>query len=573
MESAKNLKNKTLEKNKSREKLVNQRMNIAKDLKKILKSTDNYDKNKAKVKDETFDKGRKFKQMMGSKVNNNKYEKIEKEQDYPSQLIIKLLSIQGDELCSDMTVPINTTTLDLNIMVNKLKKTEELSSYVFLIDNLEIKTNLLETVKKLPKFDSEKIVKIVYRPESLFSVKPLTRASSTLEGHTDSILTVQFSPDGKHLASGGGDCIVRFWDTNTETPMFDTILTEEGKEVEPIVGHINWVLCLSFSPCGTMLASGSVDGVFIIWDPLTGKPKTRGIKAHSKWITSLVWKPLHLDQDCKFILTTSKDGYFKLWNIQTQHCYLSVNAHEDSITKAIWSGENFIYTCSQDKLIKVWEENGVCAKVLKGHAHWINTMTINNDFILRTGCFDFYDEESKSKFILAEDLSGLRSQMHDYAVKRYNKYKEKVNTYEKIVTGSDDFTLILWDPLNSDKPVSRMTGHQGLVNHVCFSPDTFYLASASFDKCIKVWNGHTGEFLFNLRGHVGPVYQIAWSADSRLLLSGSKDSTLKCWNVKVKRLMFELPGHADEVFCVDWSPDGEKAVSGSKDRRLRIWKN
>lgn len=92
-----------------------------------------------------------------------------------------------------------------------------------------------------------------------------------------------------------------------------------------------------------------------------------------------------------------------------------------------------------------------------------------------------------------------------------------------------------------------MTGHQGLVNHVQFSPDTFFLASASFDKSIKIWNGHTGAFLFNFRGHVGPVYQIAWSADSRLLLSGSKDSTLKCWNVKVKRLMHELPGHADEV--------------------------
>ena len=93
-----------------------------------------------------------------------------------------------------------------------------------------------------------------------------------------------------------------------------------------------------------------------------------------------------------------------------------------------------------------------------------------------------------------------------------------------------------------------------LVNHVYFSPDGQWVASASFDKSVKLWNGTTGKFVAAFRGHVGPVYQIrfellydfclsqsfllyrqsscfmlpySWSADSRLLLSGSKDSTLK----------------------------------------------
>lgn len=60
-----------------------------------------------------------------------------------------------------------------------------------------------------------------------------------------------------------------------------------------------------------------------------------------------------------------------------------------------------------------------------------------------------------------------------------------------------------------------------------FSPDARYIASASFDKSIKLWCGRTGAFIDTLRGHVQAVYQIAWSADSRLLVSGSADSTLK----------------------------------------------
>lgn len=551
-----------MDKNKNSRNQLNKINGLARDVKNVLKSKDNYDINKKKVKSEIIiNKNPKFE----GKKNYRNNVPVETDKSYPSEVVIKFLSMQGDELCSDMTVPISTTSLDLNIMVNKIKKELETTSYIFLIDNVEVKSQILDTLKKLPNFESEKVVKIIYRPESIFSVKPLTRASSTLEGHTDSILTVQFSPDGKHLASGGGDSIVRFWDTDTETPLFSS----EGEEAESQASHSNWVLCVSFSPCATMLASGSMDGAFIIWDPFTGQPITRAVRAHSKWITALVWKPLHLDQDCSKILTTSKDGMIKIWNARMGQCVLSIQAHDSSITKAIWSGANFIYTCSQDKLIKVWDENGHCMKILKGHAHWINTITINNEFILRTGCFDNEDKEVMGK----QNAHLDRYVMHEKAKKRYEKFKEKINTHEKIVTGSDDFTLILWDPLNSDKPVNRMTGHQGLVNHVQFSPDTFYLASASFDKSIKIWNGHTGEFLCNLRGHVGPVYQIAWSPDSRLLLSGSKDSTLKCWNIKVKRLMHELPGHADEVYCVDWSPDGEKAVSGSKDRRLRIWKN
>lgn len=47
-----------------------------------------------------------------------------------------------------------------------------------------------------------------------------------------------------------------------------------------------------------------------------------------------------------------------------------------------------------------------------------------------------------------------------------------------------------------------------LVNHVYFSPDGQWVASASFDKSVKLWNGITGKFVTAFRGHVGPVYQI-----------------------------------------------------------------
>jgi len=143
---------------------------------------------------------------------------------------------------------------------------------------------------------------------------------------------------------------------------------------------------------------------------------------------------------------------------------------------------------------------------------------------------------------------------------------------ELLVSGSDDFTLYLWDPVNSKKPILRMTGHQQPVNFVCFSPDGRFIASASFDKSVKLWNGATGKFVTSFRAHVQAVYQVAWSADSRLLVSSSKDSTMKVWDVQKKALKMDLPGHADEVFAVDWSPDGERVASGGKDQVVKIWR-
>ena len=172
--------------------------------------------------------------------------------------------------------------------------------------------------------------------------------------------------------------------------------------------------------------------------------------------------------------------------------------------------------------------------------------------------------------------------------------------------------------------MQRMTGHVQLVNHVVFSPNGHFVASASFDRSVRshpinpmrvrvrvrvsasfdrsvrshpigvrirslvepncccgpawrpwvgpyphpnsnpawrLWDGATGKFITALRGHVQACYQVCWSADSRLLLSGSKDSTLKLWDVAAKKQKLELPGHADEVFAVDWSPDGQKVLT------------
>ena len=562
---------------------------------KKWKPNDNREKNENKIKREMF-KG-KLGQKEKDKLELKKQENIKRaelnkkeEEEIPAQIVTKFISMEGTELnneetlTNEITLPTEITLIDLNKLINEklLNNKDEPQLYQFYINDIQIKNNLKETLQKIKNFSSETTYKIVYCPESLFRVKPLTRGGTILEGHSDSILTVQFSPDGNLLCSGGGDATLRFWDMETDTPITSSKKDENEKndeenDDEDIQLHNAWILCIVFSPDGSLMVTGDVEGYFGIWDPKNYKPKIRkATKAHKKWITSISFKPLHLYKDnevTKFI-STGKDGFLKLWNATTGKIILSVSAHSQSITKTIWSGENVIYTCSEDQTVKVFDEELNHLQTLIGHSHWINSMALNTEYILRTGCFDYDNIKGSDYYQFSININKLSyKEKILHAEKRYKLFKDKINSSEKLVTGSDDNTLILWDRMQSTKPLIRMTGHQGIVNDVKFSPNAFYLASASFDKCIKIWNANTGAFLFNLRGHVGPVYQIAWSPNSKMLLSCSKDSTLQCWNIQTKKMMHNLPGHADEIYTVDWSPNGIKAASGSKDQRVRIWVN
>jgi ribosome assembly protein 4 len=242
----------------------------------------------------------------------------------------------------------------------------------------------------------------------------------------------------------------------------------------------------------------------------------------------------------------------------------ALTGHKASVTCVKWGGTGLIYTSSHDKTVKVWEAStGTLKYTLTAHAHWVNHLALSTDFVLRTAFHDHTgrvpstDEEklvkAKERFSKAATVSG--------------------DVLERLATASDDCTMYLWTPLTSRKHVARLTGHQKQVNHVTFSPDGMYLASAGFDNHVKLWSARDGTFLFSLKGHVAPVYQCCFSADSRLLVSASKDTTLKAWDVRTGKLKEDLPGHRDEVYAVDWSPDGEKVGSGGRDKQVRIWRN
>lgn len=468
-------------------------------------------------------------------------------EDAVSTVLARFKSETGETVSNMMDLPRDVTVNHLQLICNSLLKQDETVPYAFFVDDKEITGNLDECLDAKQKFSTELVVDIVYQEQAVFKVRPITRCTSSLPGHAEAVISVQFSPDSRKLASGSGDTTVRFWDLDMQTPLY----TCEG--------HKNWVLCIAWSPNSKYLVSGCKNGMIMSWNVETGKRVGPPMTGHKQWITALCWAPYHLSPECRTFASSSKDGDIRIWDVILGQCQRSLTSHTRSITCLKWGGTGLLYSSSQDRTIKVWRaDDGVLCRTLEGHAHWVNTLALSTDYVIKTAMVPLpCSNVDKTDNVLAE------------AKKRYEA--AVANGGERLISGSDDFTLFLWAPESSKNSIARMTGHQQLINCVQFSPDTRIAASASFDKSIKLWDGKTGQFLGTMRGHVQAVYMICWSADSRLLVSGSADSTLKVWDVKAKKLQGDLPGHADEVFAVDWSPDGHKVASGGKDKVLRLW--
>mmetsp|Transcript_40581 Transcript_40581/g.95305 ORF Transcript_40581/g.95305 Transcript_40581/m.95305 type:complete len:479 (+) Transcript_40581:44-1480(+) len=464
------------------------------------------------------------------------------------KIFAQFKSATGDLTGPQLEVPLNLTSRQLNGVLNELMGNERAEPYSFFIDDQEVAGTLQSMVDDL-KLSTEVVVSITYQPQATFRVSEVTRCSGTLPGHTEAILCCAFSPDCKLLMTGSGDATLRLWEISTETA------TGTCK------GHKNWVLCCAFSPDGAMAASGSMDKDCRIWDPKSAQQMGKPLTGHSKWITSLAWEPIHLlpDGQCRRLVTASKDGTLRVWDAPTSRTLFVLSGHTSSVTSVRWSGQGLVMSGSEDRTIKVWDPvKGILCRSLEGHAHWVNHVALSTDHAMRNA-----PPNAKERLLSPQ-------QRYETAL--------GADGIERMVSASDDHTMYLWEPSRSKKPIVRMTGHVQPINHVSFSPNGRMIASASFDKSVRLWNGVTGKYLATLRGHVGAVYQVAWSSDSRLLVSASKDSTLKLWDVEVGsktfgKLRIDLPGHADEVFACDWSADGAKVASGSKDCSLKLWRH
>jgi WD40 repeat protein len=373
------------------------------------------------------------------------------------------------------------------------------------------------------------------------------REQNRFEGHSASVWSVSFSPDGKTLASASDDNTIKLWNLHTKT------------EIATLSGHRAWVSSVSFSPDGKTLAFANGDKTIKLWN-LHTKTEIATLSGHR----APVWR-VSFSPDGKTLASASDDKTIKLWNLHTKTEIATLSGHSDRVRSVSFSPDGkTLASASDDKTIKLWNLNTKTEiATLSGHRAWVSSVSFSPDGkTLASASSDktikLWNLHTKTEIVT---LSGHSDGVSSVSFSPDGK---------TLASASDDKTIKLWN-LHTKTEIATLHGHSDGVSSVRFSPDGKTLASASLDKTIKLWHLHTKTEIATLSGHSAWVLSVSFSPDGKTLASASLDKTIKLWHLHTKTEIATLIGHSNGVSSVSFSPDGKTLASASVDKTIKLW--
>jgi WD40 repeat protein/energy-coupling factor transporter ATP-binding protein EcfA2 len=374
---------------------------------------------------------------------------------------------------------------------------------------------------------------------------------TTLEGHTDGVTSVSLSSQGDLLVTTSFDGTARLW-------------TPSGKEIAVLEGHTNTVWSASFSPDGQTLATASDDGTVRFWGR-DGKAQPLVLQGGGGGISSVSFSP-----DGQTIATGNDDGSIELWDRKGGESNI-LKQHEFYVLKVSFSPDGqTLASASSDGVALLWNLNNLDAEPLPlvGHQSSVQSIIFSPDrqYVV-TASDDNTVKVWSRKGDLLETLNGHNGRVNSLS---FQPVGSSTSDQLVLASSSNDMTIRLWQ-LGPGK--AHVVGsHSGEVYAASFSPDGQSFATAGLEERILVWDtkGQVVNVIDSQSGLVGPVYGLDFSADKKLLGSASSGGVAQFWNTS-GALVAELKGHTKDVYGISFSPTESKVATSSLDNTAKLW--
>lgn len=364
-----------------------------------------------------------------------------------------------------------------------------------------------------------------------------------LEGHTDWVWNVAFSPKDDLIATVSLDNTIRLWKS-------------DGSLVNELTGHGDNVHDVAFSSDGQMIVSAGDDGTVKLWTSAGDLSET--LKTDSPYVFSVAISP-----DGQTIASAGSGGTIQLWR-RNGSLIKTLPGHQAAVRAVDISPDGkTIASASEEGTLKMWTINGTLQKSIPAHTDAIFSVAFSPDSqTIATASSDHKVSLWRLDGTLRRSYSEHQNAVYNVAFSPNGKM---------IASVGSDRTVQVWRP--DGLTLATFLGHQEEVWGVAFSPNNKFLATAGGDRTVRFWQ-LDNTLSRTLREHTSEVWGVAFSPDGKTIASASRDQTVKLWNSEgIYQKSLGEPGtsHNKEVRTVAFSPDNRKIATASWDKTAKLW--